>query len=367
MSPQIQIQLIAAIVAAASALLGVFLVLRRMSLMSDAISHSILLGIVIGFFVAGTTDSPLLILTATLAGVLTVVLVELLLQTRLFKEDAAIGLVFPVLFSIGVILISTQARDVHIDTDAVLLGELAFAPFNRVSILGLDLPRGLAVMSVILLLNLILVSTFYKELKIATFDPALAAALGISPLILHYGLMTAVSVTAVGAFDHVGAILVVALMIAPASTAYLLTDRLGHMLILSVGIGVASAISGYWVARAIDINIAATMASMTGVFFLLAFLFAPQQGYVARQFLRRRRRERFAIEILLVHLCRHEGSPDESHENTLRHLTDELNWKPKFADDTLRRAESSHWVERRAELLVPTADGRNLAQEVLSR
>lgn len=367
MSPQLEIQLIAAIVAAACALPGVFLVLRRMSLMSDAISHSILLGIVLGFFITGTTESPLLILTATLAGLLTVVLVEGLLRTRLFKEDAAIGLVFPVLFSIGVILINSQARDVHIDTDTVLLGELAFAPFNRLMLFGLDLPRGLIEMAVVLVLNLLLLGFFYKELKIATFDPALAASLGFAPIILHYGLMTTVSVTAVGAFDHVGAILVVALMIAPAASAYLLTDRLSHMLLYSIVIGMISAVSGYWVARVIDINIAASMASMTGVFFFLSFIFAPQQGYVARLLKRRRRRARFAIEMLLVHLCRHEGSDDEAQENTLKHLIDELNWSEGFAEQTLRRAEERLWVEQRGALLIPTREGRLLAQEALSR
>ena len=201
MTAQLQIQLVAAIVAAACALPGVFLVLRQMGMMSDAISHSILLGIVAGFFLVGTTDSPLLFVGAALTGLLTVVLSEALLHTRLVKEDAAIGLVFPALFSLAVILISRNASNVHLDLDAVLLGELAFAPFNRATLFGLDLPRGAVVMGAILLLNLFLIGLFYKELKLATFDSALGAALGFSPALIHYGLMTMVSVTAVGAFD----------------------------------------------------------------------------------------------------------------------------------------------------------------------
>ena len=143
---QIEIQLIAAIIAVACALPGVFLVLRRMAMMSDAISHTVLLGIVLSFFLVQSLHSPLLILGAAAMGVVTVSLVELLGRTRLVKQDAAIGLVFPALFSIAVILISRFARGVHLDVDAVLLGELAFAPFDRLTFFGLDLPRSLVVM-----------------------------------------------------------------------------------------------------------------------------------------------------------------------------------------------------------------------------
>src|SRR5262249_48937177 len=160
--------------------------------------------------------------------------------------DAAIGLVFPALFSVGVILVSRHAGNVHLDTDAVLLGELAFAWFRRWTFAGVDLPVSLWVMAAVLLANLAFVTVFYKELKLATFGPALGAALGFLPAVLHYGLMTLVSVTAVAAFDAVGSVLVVALMIVPAAAAYLLTDRLGVMLGLACGVGVAGAVAGVW-------------------------------------------------------------------------------------------------------------------------
>ena len=169
-----------------------------------------------------------------------------------------------ILGSIGVILISRYAGDVHLDVDAVLLGELAFAPFNRLTVLGRDIgPKGLYLMGGILLLNLLLILVFYKELKLATFDAGLAGALGFSPAVIHYGLMTAVSITAVGAFDAVGSILVVALMIAPPATAYLITDRLSSMLVLSSLIGGISAVSGYWAAHALDVSIAGSMAAFS--------------------------------------------------------------------------------------------------------
>lgn len=362
-----EIQLVAALVAAACALPGVFLILRQMAMLSDAISHSVLLGIVLMYLIVRDIQSPLLIVGAALSGLATVYLVELLLRTRLVKEDAAIGLVFPVLFSIAVIIITNRLGNVHIDQDAVLLGELAFAPFNRAEILGIDLPYGVWVMGFICLLNIGLIALFYKELKIATFDPALAAALGFSPALLHYGLMSAVSVTVVGAFDHVGAILVVALMIAPPATAYLLTDRLDRMLVLSAGIGVAAALSGYWIAVEVNTNIGGAMAVMTGVFFILALCFAPERGLLAQQITRYNRRRRFAVEMLLVHLSRHEGAADEHEENNVEHLTDALNWSREFAQSALRRADRQGLIQRENGLLHLTEAGRLRAEQVQIR
>ena len=163
-SAQIEIQLIASLVAIACAIPGTFLVLRKMALITDAISHSILPGIVIGFFVTQDLNSPLLILLAALTGVITVVMVEFIQKTGLVKEDTAIGLVFPVLFSIGVILIAKNANDVHLDVDAVLLGELAFAPFDRLLVGGADWgPKSLWVMGSILFITISLLILFYKN------------------------------------------------------------------------------------------------------------------------------------------------------------------------------------------------------------
>lgn len=364
MSSQQEVQLIAVVIAAACALPGVWLVLRRMAMMSDAISHTVLLGIVIGFFITRDLTSPWLFLGAVLTGVLTVSLVELLARTRLVQQDAAIGLVFPVLFSIAVVLISRFAGNVHLDTDAVLLGELAFAPFDRVVLFGVDIgPRALIVGLAMLLLNLGFILVFYKELKLATFDPALAATFGLLPTVLHYGLMTVVSVTAVGAFDAVGSILVIALMIAPPAAAYLLTDRLGWMLGLSVLIGMASALAGYWLARWLDVSIAGSMATMTGVAFGLAFLFAPQRGVVATARRRTRQRWEFAQQMLAVHLLNHTGSRNEAEECSPAALHEHLRWQPSFAAQVLQRAERRGLVQRDAERLRLTERGRQLAAQ----
>ncbi len=364
--PQIEIQLIAAVVAAACALPGVFLVLRRMALMSDAISHAILLGIVIAFFVTEDLASPFLVLAAAATGVLTVALVEALSRTGLVKEDAAIGLVFPVLFSIGVILISRYAGNVHLDTDAVLLGELAFAPFDRFEIFGSDIgPLSLYVMGGILLANLLFIVLFFKELKLATFDAGLAAALGFSPVLIHYGLMTLVSVTAVGAFNAVGSILVVALMVAPPAAAYLLTNNLSRMILFSVLIGVASAIGGYWAAHLLDASIAGSMATTAGILFALTFLLAPERGIAAIARRRRRQRWQFALRMLTVHLFNHEGMPEAAEECRVDHLHDHISWNPLFAQRVVRYAERRKAVVEEQGLLRLTDVGREIARDAV--
>ncbi len=363
---QLEIQLVAAVVAAACALPGAFLVLRQMAMMSDAISHAILPGIVVAFFLTEDLSSPILIFGAALTGVLTVALVEVVNRTGLVKEDAAMGLVFPALFSIGVILIARYAGDIHLDTDAVLLGELAFAPFDRWIVGGYDLgPRALYLVGGVGLAGALFIVVFYKELKLATFDAGLAAALGFAPALLHYGLMGLVSVTAVAAFDAVGSILVVALMVGPPAAAHLLTDRLASMIGLSVLIGVLSAVTGYWLAHVLDASIAGSMATMVGVLFGLAFLFAPHRGIVA--VLRRRAQQRwtFAQKMLAIHLYQHENRPEADRESRIDHLQEHLLWSADFASRVIRQSIQNELVVRTSDHLALTEAGRRLAREAI--
>ena len=293
MTAGVEIQLIAVIVSAACALPGVFLVLRKMSMMSDSITHTILLGIVLAFFLTEDLSSPLLIAGAALMGVATVWLTETLMNTRLMSEDSAVGIVFPLLFSIAIILITRYAGSVHLDTDSVLLGELAFAPFDRLVVFGVDIgAKAIYTSGALLLINVILITVFYKELKIVTFDPMLASLLGFSPGLVHYGLMTLVSLTAVGAFEAVGSVLVVAFMIGPPLTAYLLTDDLKKMLLLSAGFGAFSGILGYHAALLPDVSIAGSMAVTTGMIFAVVFIFAPKRGLIG-VFIRKIKRDDF--------------------------------------------------------------------------
>lgn len=334
--------------------------------MSDAISHAILPGIVLAFFLTESLSSPLLILAAAGTGVLTVLFVELLQRTKLVKEDAAIGLTFPALFSIGVILISRFAGNVHLDMDAVLLGELAIAPLNRLKAFGYDLgPVALYVMGTILVLNLVFILVFYKELKLATFDASLAAALGFTPTLIHYGLMTLVSVTTVGAFDAVGSILVVALIAGPPATAYLMTDRLSRMLILSAIIGSVNAVCGYWLASLFDVSIAGAIATMTLLVFGLIFLVVPNRGLIAIARRHARQKWEFAQTMLVIHLFNHEGLPEAETESAIADLHEHLSWDPTFTTQVVRYALHNRCVSQDAAQLILTEQGRAIAQQAL--
>src|SRR5829696_1961832 len=257
-----EVTAILAATAAACSVLGAFLVLRRMALLTDAIGHVLLLGIVVAFLVTHDLKSPWLILGAALAGLATVALVETVSKSRLVKEDAAIGLVFPALFALGVILTTMFTRNVHLDVDRVLLGSPELAPLNRFTAGDVyDLgPVSLVVMSAVLVLNAAFVAVFFKELKLSTFDGALAAALGFAPSVIHYALMGLVSLTAVTAFDAAGPILVVACFVVPPATAYLLTDRLSVMVVLGVAIAVAGAVVGTAAAYRLGLTISGTVA-----------------------------------------------------------------------------------------------------------
>jgi manganese/zinc/iron transport system permease protein len=367
MNPGLEIQIVAVIVAAACALPGIFLVLRRMALLSDAISHSVLLGIVLGYMVTRDLASPWLVAAATAAGVATAAMTELLRRTRLVHNDAAIGLVFPALFSIAVILISRSVGNVHLDTDAVLMGEMAFAPFNRLSIAGFDAgPVAAWVMGGILIINAVVIALLYKELKITSFDPALAAALGLSPALVQGVLMTLVSVTAVGAFDAVGSILVVAFMIVPAATALLLAERLRAMIAWSLGIAVASAVAGYHVAVALDANIAGAMAMMLGAIFALALVLSPRHGVVSVAVRRWRQHRLFTLQMLTIHLLHHETGEEAGRECAEETLDQHLGWSPEQVRVAVRRALREGLVRREGPLLVLTDAGRARAGEVLA-
>ncbi len=354
--------------ATACASIGAFLLLRRMAMLADAISHAILPGLVAGYFLARGPNLLAGTVGAIATGLLTVTLVELLLRSRRVKEDAAIGLVFPALFALGTLLVSKFFANVHLDTDAILYGEIAFAPFDRLIIAGYDVgAQPLYVLGGLTILNLLFILTFYKELKLVTFDQAFAATIGFSPVLLHYMLMTMVSITTVGAFTAVGAILVVAFLIVPPATAYLLTDRLPLMIALSMAIGIVAAISGYTLAIILDASIAGAMATTAGICFSLAALFGPQYGLLAQARRRARQRQLFATEMLVVHLAHHEGTPEQARESTLAHLQSELRWSPEFVRKVVRRAQQSGLIQREHEHLELTEGGRLLADHVTER
>jgi len=272
-------------VSIACALLGCYLVLRRMAMVGDAISHAVLPGIVIAFLLSGSRDSVTMLIGAGLIGIATTFLIEFLHKKARLQTDASIGVTFTWLFAVGVVLISLFAGKVDLDQDCVLYGEIAYVPLDlwiteSGTIMG---PRALYVVGTILALVVVMISLGYKEFFVTTFDPAFASAIGISTTVWHYMLMGAVSATTVASFEQVGAILVVALLIAPAATAYLLTNRFGVMLVLASLTGVLSSITGYFLAVWLDSSIAGAIAVMAGVFFALALLFSPRNGVLFRK------------------------------------------------------------------------------------
>lgn len=351
MSPTLVILLVGSMVAASCALVGSFLVLRKMALMGDAISHAVLPGIVIAFFLTGNRAPLPMVLGAGALGVLTVLLVEMFNRSGRLKEDASIGVVFPALFSVGVILVSRYASQVDLDLDCVLYGEIAYTPWDVLLAGSRSLgPKALWVTGGALVVDLLLVTLLFKELKITTFDPGLAASLGFSPVLVHYLLMSAVSVTVVGSFESVGAILVVAMLVVPPAAAYLLTDRLGVMLALAVCLGVASAVGGYWLARWWDVSIAGAMASTAGGLFTAAFLVSPRHGLLARLLTHRRLGRRLAGQLVMLHLARGQSLPATS-------LRRRFGWRRSHLDQVLRRLERTGWVEHEGDGLRLTADG----------
>jgi manganese/zinc/iron transport system permease protein len=279
-SIQSELIIIAVMTAITCCLPGVFLILRGVAMMSDAISHAILLGIATMFLLVKQLDSPLLIFGAVCAGMVTVVCTELIIKSKRLKQDAAIGLIFPFFFSVGVIITSQYARNVHLDVDMVLLGELAFAPFNRIIIAQVDCgPYAIWAVGAALLLNSGFICLFYKELALTTFDATFATMTGFVPAVCYYGLMTITSITAVATFDIVGSIMVVALMITPAATAYMLSRRVNDMIFLSIIFASLSAFFGYFFASWADVSIAGSIASMTGVFFMGVLLWNQEKHF----------------------------------------------------------------------------------------
>lgn len=270
------------LVAITGSLLGSFLVLRRMAMVGDAIAHAVLPGIVIAFLLSGTRASPVMLIGAALTGVLTTFLIEFIHQRFRLQTDASIGIVYTLFFAIGIILISALAGQVDLDQDCVLYGEIAYVPLDVwVTDAGINLgPRNIWILGVNFLLVTGAVAWGFRGLYLTTFDPLFAKTIGVSTTFWHYLLMSLVSLTTVVAFESVGAILVLAFFIAPALSAYLLTDNFMAMLITGSITGTLAAITGYYMAFAINGSIAGSMATMAGVLFIIAFIWAKKGDWL---------------------------------------------------------------------------------------
>lgn len=265
----------------ACALVGCFLVLRRMSLMGDAIAHAVLPGIVLAFLFSGSMHIVPLFIGAAIVGLLTTFLTQTLHQFGRVPTDAAMGAVFTSLFALGVVLLKRYISGVHFDVACVYEGSLTSVALDTVLVGGWELPRQLVTVLPVVVLNLAVILLFWKEFKISAFDAGLSTTMGFSATALHYALMALVAVTSVASFQAVGSILVVAMLIVPPATAQLLSDRLSRMVLLACVFAVMSAVGGYWLAHEWDVSPAGAMAVFAGGMYAVAVLFAPRYGIVS--------------------------------------------------------------------------------------
>ncbi|EKN69073.1 MntD [Neobacillus bataviensis LMG 21833] len=280
--------LIGSLVGASCSILGCFLVLRKMSMIGDAISHSVLPGIVIAFLISGSRESLIMMFGAAAIGLVTVFLIQMF-QNSGVQSDASIGVVFTALFAVGVVLISLYTRQVDLDLDCVLYGEIAYAPWDTLHIGGTSIgPKAVWGVGGSFFLNILVISLFYKQFKISTFDPALAASLGIPVVFFHYLLMGLVSISTVASFESVGAILVVGMIIVPAATAYLVTDKLSRMILISIGLSIVSSLLGYFAAYLLDASIGGMMVVVAGILFIIALFFSPKHGILIKKWSRKK-------------------------------------------------------------------------------
>ena len=257
------------LVAVTSGLLGCYLILRKMTMVGDAISHAVLPGIAIAFLVSGSRNSVPMLIGAAAFGMLCTVLIELFHKKAKLQEDASIGISFTWLFALGVILITFFADKVDLDQDCVLYGDITFINFET----WMGIPTAVWMLGALFILIITFITIGYKGLYLTTFDPDYAITIGISVGLWHYLLMGAVSLTTVLSFESVGAILVVAFLIVPGATAYLLTNKLKVMLYLASAIGITSSIAGYYLALWLNASVSGAMVSVLGLVFLVTFIF----------------------------------------------------------------------------------------------
>ena len=314
-------------------LLGCFIFLRNMALVGDALSHAILPGVVVGFLIAG--QSVLAFFTGSVLAGLFAALLITWIQTKVkSKEDAAIGVVFTTMFSLGVIGISilTRQEGVHLDLKDFLFG-------NVLAITTQDLMLTSLVGAFVLFSTV----SLYRYLFISTFDATQARAMGVSTQMIHYFLMLLLSFTVVACMQSVGVILVVGMLIMPASAAYTLTKRLPAMLLTAALIGMISTIGGFLLAFALDITPGPAMNVVGAFLFLLAILFSPENGKIRVWLSRRRTRKSMKTDDLIKALVNSGTQADA----VLAPVQQKLGWSNAEWKRVWAAAVSEGWIEEK--------------------
>lgn len=252
------------IISLSCALVGVWLVVQRQSMVSDGISHGVLPGLVLVYLLAGTRAPLPMVLGAAVAGLFTVWLTHALSQLRFVKSDAALGATFSVLFAAGTWMITRFAGQVDLDPGCVLYGLAEFLPLDTQTVMGQEVPRALlTVLPSVALAGAYLV-TFRKEILLTSFDPRFAASLGFKPGWVQMGLMAALSLVCVAGFEAVGSVLIVGMVVIPGACARLMVDRLRPMGWISVGIAALAAVAGYALALWVNTSVAGMIALVLG-------------------------------------------------------------------------------------------------------
>lgn len=340
------------LVAVTCGVLGCFVVLRQMALIGDALSHAILPGVVLTFMVTGDTQPVPLLAGAMLAGLLASVLINVVSRFSRTKEDSSIGIVFTAMFAAGILLTGALPRGTHFDLKCFLFGD------------ALQVGTGdLTMMAVISGVVLTLVTLLYHRLKLVSFDPLVAAAMGVSVGVLHYLLMGMLSATVVAGLKSTGVVLVVAMVITPASAAYQLTNRFAVMLWLSALFGAVSAAVGMSVAFVFNASTGPAMVVVATVIFALAMLFSPGHGVVFDRLRRWRLARHVRNEDVLKALYRLGPQSSAGH---LAALSDHLKMQPAQVARTLARLRGEELVTSDEGLQVAlTADGTRHAEEMV--
>jgi manganese/zinc/iron transport system permease protein len=299
------------VISLSCALVGNFLVVRRMSLMGDAISHAVLPGLAMAFLIGGTRNPFPMFIGAVIAGLGTAFFTEWIHRNGKVEESSAMGVVFTTLFALGLVLIVQAADKVDLDPGCVLYGAIELSPLDTLTLFGADIPRSLVIGLGVLIMNSVIILLFYKEFKITAFDPEAASALGIPARRMYYLLMAMVAITAVASFESVGSILVIAMLIVPGAAAQFVALRLGGVIRWSLLFAALSAVGGHIAAVAVpawfgfsDTSTSGSMAVVTGLIFTACFLFAPNRGWISRVLAQRSLRHRIIREDILGSLYR---------------------------------------------------------------
>jgi manganese/zinc/iron transport system permease protein len=280
------------LVAVSCGLLGVYLILRKMAMVGDAISHAVLPGIVIAYLVAQSRSSFFTLLGAAMFGLLTTFMIEVFYKKARIQSDASIGITFTWLFAIGVILVSAFSGNVDLDQECVLYGDIAYVPFDTLYLFSMDLgPAPVWLQAINLVAILIMLKVGHRGFLITSFDPSFSSGLGIKTDTWHYVLMGAVSFTVVLSFNAVGAILVVAFLVVPPATAYLISKQVETMMAYTVLFGILSAVMGFYLATWWNASISGAMAVAAGIIFVLVFA-------AKRLFVRQQKKESMALVAL---------------------------------------------------------------------